>query len=228
MSRNRFKHDLFVQFARVGKALSNANRLALVEFIAQGARSVEQLAKISGLSVANASQHLQELRQAGLVTARKEGLRVYYELSGDDVVELLDIVRRVADHRIAEVQKLVGTYLTAKDDLEPVAAKELLGRVRKGLITVLDVRPPEEYQAGHLPGAVNIPLSELEGRLSKLPKSKEVVAYCRGPYCMLSADAVQALSRRGFRARRLEDGVLEWRAAGLKVVTGDTPVARRT
>ena len=220
MSKNRFKHDLFAQFARVGKALSSANRLALVEFIAQGARSVEQLAKVSGLSVANASQHLQELRQAGLVTARKEGLRVYYELSGDDVVDLLDIVRRVANHRIAEVQKLVGAYLTAKDDLEPVAAKELLARVRKGLVTVLDVRPAEEYQAGHLPGAVNIPLSELEGRLSKLPKSKEVVAYCRGPYCVLAYEAVALLRRRGFKARRLDSGYPEWRAEGLPVVTG--------
>ena len=219
MSRNSFKHDLFVQFARIGKALSNANRLALVEFIAQGARSVEQLAKISGLSVANASQHLQELRQAGLVTARKEGLRVYYELSGDDVVELLDIVRRVADHRIAEVQKLVGAYLTAKDDLEPIAAKELLGRARKGLVTVLDVRPCEEYQAGHLPGAVNIPLSELESRLSKLPKSKEVVAYCRGPYCVLAFEAVELLRKRGFKARRLEAGLPEWRTKGFPVET---------
>jgi len=219
VSRNSFKHDLFAQFARIGKALSNANRLALVEFIAQGARSVEQLAKISGLSVANASQHLQELRQAGLVTARKEGLRVYYELSGDDVVELLDVVRRVADHRIAEVQKLVGAYLTAKDDLEPIAAKELLGRARKGLVTVLDVRPCEEYQAGHLPGAVNIPLSELESRLSKLPKSKEVVAYCRGPYCVLAFEAVELLRKRGFKARRLEAGLPEWRTKGFPVET---------
>ena len=219
MSRNSFKHDLFAQFARIGKALSNANRLALVEFIAQGARSVEQLAKISGLSVANASQHLQELRQAGLVTARKDGLRVYYELSGDDVVELLDVVRRVADHRIAEVQKLVGAYLTAKDDLEPIAAKELLGRARKGLVTVLDVRPCEEYQAGHLPGAVNIPLSELESRLSKLPKSKEVVAYCRGPYCVLAFEAVKLLRKRGFKARRLEAGLPEWRTKGFPVET---------
>ena len=219
MSRNSFKHDLFAQFARIGKALSNANRLALVEFIAQGARSVEQLAKISGLSVANASQHLQELRQAGLVTARKEGLRVYYELAGDDVVELLDIIRRVADHRIAEVQKLVGAYLTAKDDLEPIAAKELLGRARKGLVTVLDVRPCEEYQAGHLPGAVNIPLSELEGRLSKLPKSREVVAYCRGPYCVLAFEAVKLLRKRGFKARRLEAGLPEWRTKGFPVET---------
>ena len=219
VSKNRFKHDLFVQFARVGKALSNANRLALLEFVAQGARSVEQLAKVSGLSIANASQHLQELRQAGLVTARKEGLRVYYELSGDDVIELLDVVRRVAEDRIAEVQKLVRTYLTTKDALEPIAAKELLGRVRKGLVTVLDVRPSEEYQAGHLPGAVNIPLAEIEGRLGKLPKNKEIVAYCRGPYCVLAFEAVKLLRERGFKARRLQAGLPEWRTAGLPVET---------
>ena len=219
MSKNRFKHDLFVQFARVGKALSNANRLALLEFVAQGARSVEQLAKVSGLSMANASQHLQELRQAGLVTARKEGLRVYYELSGDDVIELLDVVRRVAEDRIAEVQKLVRTYLTTKDALEPIAARELLGRVRKGLVTVLDVRPSEEYQAGHLPGAVNIPLAEIEGRLGKLPKNKEIVAYCRGPYCVLAFEAVKLLREHGFKARRLQAGLPEWRTAGLPVET---------
>ncbi len=219
MSKNRFKHDLFVQFARVGKALSNANRLALLEFVAQGARSVEQLAKVSGLSIANASQHLRELRQAGLVTARKEGLRVYYELSGDDVIELLDVIRRVAEDRIADVQKLVRTYLTTKDGLEPIAAKELLGRMRKGLVTVLDVRPSEEYQAGHLPGAVNIPLSEIEGRLGKLPKNKEIVAYCRGPYCVLAFEAVKLLRERGFKARRLQAGLPEWRTAGLPVET---------
>jgi len=219
VSKNQFKHDLFVQFARVGKALSNANRLALLEFVAQGARSVEQLAKVSGLSIANASQHLQELRQAGLVTARKEGLRVYYELSGGDVIELLDIIRRVAEDRIAEVQKLVRTYLTTKDALEPIAAKELLGRVRNGLVTVLDVRPSEEYQAGHLPGALNIPLSELEGRLRKLPKTKEIVAYCRGPYCVLAFEAVKLLRERGFNARRLEAGLPEWRTAGFPVET---------
>ena len=219
MSKNRFKHDLFEQFARVGKALSNANRLALLELVAQGARSVEQLAKVSGLSMANASQHLQELRQAGLVTARKEGLRVYYELSGDDVIELLDVIRRVAEDRIAEVQRLVRTYLTTKDALEPIAARELLGRVRKGLVTVLDVRPSEEYQAGHLPGAVNIPLSEIEGRLGKLPKNKEIVAYCRGPYCVLAFEAVKLLRERGFKARRLEAGLPEWRTKGLPVET---------
>lgn len=220
MAKGGFKHDLFTQFARVGKALANANRLELLEFVAQGARSVEELARVSGLSVANASQHLQELRQAGLVTSRKEGLRVYYELSGDDVIRLLDVLRVVAEHRVAEVQKLVDTYLTSKDDLEPLAAEELLGRARNGLVTVLDVRPPEEYLAGHLPGAVNIPLSQLESRLGKLPKKREIVAYCRGPYCVLAFEAVAKLRKKGLKARRLEAGFPEWRLRGFPVETG--------
>jgi len=223
MAKSGFKQDIFAQIARVGKALGNANRLELLEFLAQGARSVEQLAAVSGLSVANTSQHLQELRRLGLVSARKEGLRVYYALSGDDVVALLDTVRRVAQRRVAEVQKLVGAYLSTRDALEPIAANELLGRVRKGLVTVLDVRPAEEYEAGHLPGAINIPLAKLEGRLNRLPKSKEIVAYCRGPYCVLAFEAVARLRKKGLQARRLEDGYPEWRMKGLPVETGSEP-----
>lgn len=217
MSRTGFKRDLFAQFARVAKALSHANRLELLEFVAQGGRSVDELAKVSGLSVANASKHLQELRQAGLVSARKEGLRVYYDLAGDDVVVLLNTLRRVAESRLAEVEKLVGTYLTTKDDLEPIPAGELLERARKGLVTVLDVRPPEEFAAGHVAGAINVPLADLEGRLSRLPKDREVVAYCRGPYCVLAFEAVARLRQRGLKARRMEDGFPEWKAAGLPV-----------
>ena len=223
MAKSGFKQDIFAQIARIGKALGNANRLELLEFIAQGPRSVEHLAAVSGLSVANTSQHLQELRRLGLVSTRKEGLRVYYALSGDDVVALLDTVRRVAEHRIAEVQKLVGAYLTTRDALEPIAANELLGRARKGLVTVLDVRPAEEYEAGHLPGAINIPLAKLEGRLNKLPKNKEIVAYCRGPYCVLAFEAVARLRKKGLQARRLEDGYPEWRMKGLPVETGSGP-----
>ncbi len=217
MSTGSFKQDLFAQFARVGKALSNANRLELLEFLAQGERSVEALARVSGLSVANTSQHLQQLRQAGLVTCRKDGLRVYYSLSGDDVVALLDALRAVAERHLAEVDKLVNTYLTVKDSLEPVPAQELLERARQGLVTVLDVRPPEEYAAGHLPGAVNIPLAELEQRLHELDPGQEIVAYCRGPHCVLAFDAVARLRERGLRARRLENGYPEWKLAGLPV-----------
>lgn len=162
MSSVNVKHELFAQFARIGKVLSNANRLEIIEYLAQGERSVEALALISGLSVANTSQHLQQLRQAGLVTSRKEGQRVFYRLSGDDVVLLLNALRNVADRHLAEVEQLVNTYLDTKDALEPIPAAELLARARTGEVTVLDVRPAEEFAAGHLPGAINIPLSELE------------------------------------------------------------------
>jgi rhodanese-related sulfurtransferase/DNA-binding transcriptional ArsR family regulator len=212
-----FKQDLFTQFARIAKALSSANRLELLEFLAQGERSVEALAKVSGLTIANTSQHLQHLRQAGLVVARKEGLHVHYRLSGDDVIGVMECVRRVAENHLADVSKLVDTYLTVKDSLEPLPAEELLSRARDGLVTVLDVRPPEEYAAGHLPGAINIPLSELEQHLAQLPKQNEVVAYCRGPYCVLAFEAVKRLRAQGYQARRLENGYPEWKKAGFPV-----------
>ena len=217
MSSNHFKQDLFIQFARVGKALSNGNRLELLEFIAQGERSVEQLSKVSGLSVANTSQHLQQLRQAGLVNSNKRGLKVFYQLSGDDVILLLQSLRKVAERHIADVQQLVNTYLTVKDDLEPVPVIELLDRIRNGLVTLLDVRPPEEYQAGHVPGAINVPLSELEAHLEKLDTRQDVVAYCRGPHCVLAFDAVERLRQNGISAYRMEDGFPEWKSAGLPI-----------
>jgi rhodanese-related sulfurtransferase/DNA-binding transcriptional ArsR family regulator len=223
MSSSHFKHDLFAQFARVGKALSNGNRLELMEFIAQGERSVDELAKVSGLTVANTSQHLQQLRQAGLVNCRKEGLKVFYTLSGDDVIGLLHALRGVAERHVAEVDRLVATYLTVKDELEPLPRQELLARVRDGLVTVLDVRPPEEYAAGHVPGAVNVPLSELRHYLKRLNPGQEIVAYCRGPHCVLAFDAVSRLRAQGLKARRLEDGYPEWKTAGLPVETGSTP-----
>jgi rhodanese-related sulfurtransferase/DNA-binding HxlR family transcriptional regulator len=215
MSSGHFKHDLFAQFARLGKALASGNRLELLEFLAQGERSVEELAKVSGLTVANTSQHLQQLRRAGLVSPRKKGLKVYYRINGDDVIQLLNALRTSAERHLAEVNRLVQSYLTVKDDLEPVARRELLERVRKGLVTVLDVRPPEEYAAGHLPGAVNIPLSELEQHLKDLDPKQEVVAYCRGPHCILAFEAVARLRKRGLRARRLQDGYPEWKLEGL-------------
>lgn len=214
MSSGSFKHDLFTQFARVAKAMGNGYRLELLEYLAQGERSVDALAKVSGLTMANTSQHLQQLRQAGLVSTRKEGVSVYYRLSGDDVVTLLDTLRGVAERHIAEVDRLVSTYLTVKDSLEPVPAEDLLKRAREGLVTVLDVRPPEEYAAGHLPGAVNIPLAKLERRLDEFTGDKEVVAYCRGPYCVLAFEAVARLRERGLKARRLQDGFPEWMHAG--------------
>jgi rhodanese-related sulfurtransferase/biotin operon repressor len=213
------KPRLYQAIGRVAAALGSAGRLQILEFVAQGERSVDALAAMTGLSVANTSKHLQALRQAGLVTARKQGLRVYYTLAGDDVIALVTALRLVAEHRVAEVERLVRLWLAHRDELEPVPAKELLERAKKGLVTVLDVRPPEEFAAGHLPGAINVPVDKLESYLSKLPKRKEVVAYCRGPYCLMSFDAVEKLRKRGWRARRLEDGFPEWRAAGLPVET---------
>jgi rhodanese-related sulfurtransferase/DNA-binding transcriptional ArsR family regulator len=217
--KSSFKHDLFAQFARVGKALSSGNRLEILEFLAQGERSVDELAAVSGLSVANTSQHLQQLRLAGLALSRKEGLKVFYRLSGDDVIALLDALRAVAERHLADVERLVNTYLTVKDSLEPIPRDELLARVQQGLVTVLDVRPPQEYAAGHVPGAVNIPLAELEGHLKELDPAQEVVAYCRGPHCILAFDAVARLRENGLSARRLEDGFPEWKQAGLPVET---------
>lgn len=219
MSNGSFKHDLFTQFARVGKALGNGNRLELLEYIAQGERSVDQLAKVSGLTVANTSQHLQQLRQAGLVHCRKQGLQVLYRLSGNDVIDLLDALRDVAERRIAEVDQLVNTYLTVKDELEAVPRETLMERVKEGLVTVLDVRPAEEYDAGHVPGAVNVPLTELEQYLKHLPKKQGVVAYCRGPHCVLAFDAVARLREQGYSAQRMEDGFPEWKSAGYPVDT---------
>jgi rhodanese-related sulfurtransferase len=217
MSSGDFKHELFEQFARVGKALSSGPRLELLEYLAQGERSVDALASVSGFTVANTSRHLQQLRQAGLVTPRKQGQQVFYRLAGEDVVTLLNTLRLVAEQRVAEVDRLVASYLTVKDGLEPVPAEELLERARQGLVTVLDVRPPEEYVAGHLPGAVNVPLVELERCLGDCDPAKEVVAYCRGPWCVLAYDAVARLREQGIKARRLEGGLPEWRLAGLPV-----------
>jgi rhodanese-related sulfurtransferase/DNA-binding transcriptional ArsR family regulator len=211
------KASLYEAIGRVALALGSAGRLQILEFVAQRERSVDELAGMTGLSVANTSKHLQALRQAGLVMARKEGLRVYYSLAGDDVIALLSALREVSEHRMAEVEKLLKTWLAHRDEMEPVPAKELLERARKGLVVVLDVRPTEEFDAGHLPGAVNIPIHQLEKRLRELPKRKEVVAYCRGPYCLMSYDAVSLLRKKGIKARRLEAGLPEWRAAGLPV-----------
>jgi len=211
------KRDVFANLARIGTALSSAVRLEFLELLAQGERSVDQLATLTGASVANTSQHLQKLKAAGLILGRKEGQYVFYRLAGDEVVGLLSALGNAGEAYLAEVERTVRLYFAAKDDLEPVPARELLDRAKRGLVTVLDVRPPEEFAAGHLPGAVNIPVNELEKRLAELPKRKEVVAYCRGPYCLMSYDAVALLRRKGLKARRLEDGLPEWRHAGLPV-----------
>lgn len=217
MSSKSVKSLLFTEFAQVSKALGSGNRLELLEFLAQGERSVEALAKLSGLSVANTSRHLQVLRQAGLVLTRKEGLYVFYSVAGAGVIRLLAALQEVAQHNVAEVTRLVDTFLTSKDSLEPVSVSELVERMHQGLVTIIDVRPPEEYTAGHLPGAINVPLTDLENNLSELPPEREIVAYCRGPFCVLSFEAVAQLRKKGRKARRLETGFPEWKVAGLPV-----------
>jgi rhodanese-related sulfurtransferase/predicted transcriptional regulator len=217
MSTETMKRELYQSIARVAQAMASGNRLQLLEFVAQGERSVDALAAMAGVTVANASQHLQGLRRAGLVATRKDGKRVYYRIAGDDVVRLYHDLRMVAESRLAEVRQLVNEFLGDRAALEPVQAKELLARAKKGLVTVLDVRPPEEYAAGHVPGAINVPVDKLEEYLAKLPKKREIIAYCRGPYCLMSFEAVAALRKRGWKAQRLEEGFPEWKAAGLPV-----------
>jgi ArsR family transcriptional regulator len=217
MSSENPKRQLFDLFATVAKALGHAHRLELLEHVAQGERRVEELAELSGLTIANASQHLQHLRRAGLVASRREGKRVLYRLTDDTVVGLLGSLRLVAERNLAEVDRIVDGYFRDRDSFEPVTRADLMGRSRDGLVTVLDVRPEEEFQLGHVPGAVNIPLGDLERRLAELDPKQEIVAYCRGPWCVLSFEAVAALRKRGFAARRLEDGLPEWQAAGLPV-----------
>ena len=217
MSSSNPKLALFAQFAAVAKALAHTHRLHLLEQLAQGERSVEVLADRTGVSVANASQHLQHMLRAGLVANRRDGKFVYYRLADEAVIDLLTALRKIAE----QVKRVVRSYFEDRDSLEPVSRKQLLDRSRAGAVTILDVRPEDEFALGHVPGAINIPLRALESRLSELDPLKEIVAYCRGPYCVLSYEAVAALRKRGFKALRLEDGLPEWRAAGLTVITGN-------
>jgi rhodanese-related sulfurtransferase/DNA-binding HxlR family transcriptional regulator len=225
MSIHSPKREVFTQLARIGNALSSSVRLEILELLAQGERSVEQLSNLTGAAVANVSQHLQKLRQAGLVTGRKQGQYVFYRIAGEDVMRLMALLCQVGEERIAEIERIVRLYYFSRDDFEPVSPSSLLERVRKGLVTVLDVRPSEEFESGHVPGAINIPLEALERRIRELPKGKEVIAYCRGPFCLMSFDAVQLLRGKGLKARRLRDGMPEWRVAGLPV-EGDTSKAK--
>jgi rhodanese-related sulfurtransferase/DNA-binding transcriptional ArsR family regulator len=220
MSRQGPKQVLFAQFALVAKTLGHAHRLELLEQLAQGERSVEVLAQRTGLTVANASQHLQHLRRAGMIASRRDGKFIYYRLADDSVLGLLAALAKIAERNVAEVDRIVRRYFNARDSLEPVSRKELVKRSRAGTVTILDVRPEDEFALGHLPGALNVPLRALEASLSQFDPTLEIVAYCRGPYCILSFEAVAALRERGFKARRLEDGLPEWRAAGLPVIVG--------
>ena len=212
-----FKDQLFEQFARVGKAFANPHRLELVDLLAQGERTVEDLAREAGMSVANTSRHLQELRSARLVEVRREGLYGYYRLADERVFALWRAIRELGEVCLAEIDRLVGTYLTDRESLEAVCAKELLSKMREEGVVVLDVRPEEEYRAGHIPGARSVPAERLEAYLEEIPQDREIVAYCRGPYCVFSDEAVALLRSRGYRARRLQEGLPDWRAAGLPV-----------
>lgn len=214
------KSELFDEFARVGKAMANGKRLELLDLLSQGERSVETLAAAAGLGLSTASAHLQALRQAGLVTTRREGNRIHYDIAGPDILQLYSLLRSVAQEHVADVESKRVAYLGlegARADEEEVAREVLLARAGAGTVTVLDVRPGEEYHAAHIPGAVSIPLEELRERLSELPKDREIVAYCRGAYCVLAYEAVDLLRAAGWRARRLNEGMLEWRLGGLPV-----------
>jgi rhodanese-related sulfurtransferase/DNA-binding transcriptional ArsR family regulator len=220
MSNANPKRALFDGFAEVAKALGHGARLEILELLAQTERSVEALAQRADLSIANASQHLRLMRRAGLLASRRDGQRVLYRLRDPVVLELAAALRRVAERNVAEIRALIDGYFRARDSLEPVSRRELGRRLKDGAVTVLDVRPADEFAAGHLPKAINIPLRELRRRLREIPKNRAVVAYCRGPYCVLAYEAVALLRGRGFEVRRLEDGFPEWKASGLPVESG--------
>lgn len=218
-SGRRFKNAIYGQFARVAKALASPHRIELLELLSQGPRTVEALGALADMTLANTSSHLQVLRGAGLVESTKEGLFVTYRIADASVADLLLSVRKVAERRLAEVERITREFLAENAQLEAVDESALRRRVRSGEVTVLDVRPPEEFASGHIPGALSVPLPELARRLSTLPKRREVVAYCRGPYCVLAVEAVKQLRAKGFKAVRLEDGVLDWAAQGLPLET---------
>ena len=220
VTHREFKSRLYGEFARIGKALSSPHRLELLELLAQGERTVDSLATEIGLSLANTSQHLQALRQATLVDSRKEGLFVFYRLSDPSVFDLSRAIRTVAERQLADLERLVREHFGDRRDAEPVEMGDLLKRARSKNVVVLDTRPANEYAAGHITGALSFPVDALQQQLRSLPKGKEYVAYCRGPYCVYADRAVEILRSHGRRARRLREGFPEWRAAGLPVETG--------
>jgi rhodanese-related sulfurtransferase len=218
MSHREFKDPLYAQFARVGHAVSSPKRIELLDLLSQGEKTVEQLAEQAATPIKNTSAHLRVLRQARLVDTRRDGTYVYYRLAGDDVFRFLRDLQTLASNRLAEVEQVARLYIGGRDQLEPVGLAELRRRLRDGDITVIDVRPEEEYRAGHIPGALSIPVAQLKRRLAEVPKRREVVAYCRGPYCVYSVEAVEILRKHGYRARRADEGLPDWRANGLPIV----------
>lgn len=220
----QFKDDIYEQFSRIGKAVSSPKRLELLDLLCQGEKTVETLSQETGLSVANTSQHLQTLRAARLVEAEKEGLYVKYRLADQLVCEFFRSMRVLAENRLADVEVIKRRFLEDRKGMEPVNRNDLIMRVIDGIVTVLDVRPVEEYRAGHIPGALSVPLDQLKKMLSKLPQDQEIVAYCRGPYCVLAVQAVEMLRKKGFMAVRLEEGVQDWRAMGFSVIEGEEKI----
>ena len=218
-TKRQFKDELYEQFARIGKALSNPHRLELVELLAQGERTVEDLASEANLPIANASQHLQVLRAAQLVDVRRNGLYAYYRLSNERVFRVWQALRDLGDLQLAEVSRLVQSFLQDRGPLQSISATELIERMQAGDVLILDVRPELEYRSGHIPEARSIPIDELEARLSELPPDQEIIAYCRGPYCVFADEAVSLLQKHGYRARRLVDGLPDWQALNLPVET---------
>jgi rhodanese-related sulfurtransferase len=216
-----FKDAIYEQFARIGKAVSSPKRLELLDILCQAPRTVEVLAKETGLTVANASQHLQVLRATRLVETEKEGLFVIYRLADQAVCEFFRTMRVLAESRLAEVEQIKRQFLEGREGMQPVNREALLGLVREGAVTVLDVRPAEEFNVGHVAGAISIPLKELQLRLSDLPRDQEIVAYCRGPYCVLSVQAVEMLRERGFKAVRIEEGIQDFRAMGFHIAVNE-------
>jgi rhodanese-related sulfurtransferase len=217
MRARDMKDGVYGQFARIGKAVSAPKRIELLELLCQGPRTVEALAEQAASSVANASQHLKILLTARLVEAQKQGLFVEYRLADEGVLKFVHAMRELAQVRFAEIGAITEAYLKTRGELEPVSGEELMQRVRKGDVIVLDVRPAQEYRAGHIPGARSVPLSELKRQLAQLPKGREIVAYCRGPQCVMAIEAVELLRKRGFRALRMEQGVMDWRARGWRI-----------
>lgn len=216
-SKRQFKNQLYEQFARIGKALASPIRLELLDLLSQTERSVEDLAQEMEMPIANCSQHLQILRAAQLVTARREGTYMYYSIAEERVFLVWQAVRDLGEARLAEIDRLVEVYLTERQSLEPVSVNEVVQRLQEGTIVLLDVRPEAEYRTGHLPHARSIPVEELEQRLEELPREQEIIAYCRGPYCVFSDEAVSILRARGYRVRRLNEGVPDWQQLGLPI-----------
>lgn len=221
MTSRPFKDPLYEQFARIGHAVASPKRIELLDLLGQGEKSVEQLAEQSDTALKNTSAHLRVLRQARLVETRREGTYIHYRLANDDVLRFLRALQALGRARLAEVERIAALYLEARDALEPVSLDELRRRVRDGEVTLVDVRPEDEYRAGHIPGAMSIPVAQLGQRLAEIPKRREVVAYCRGPYCVYAVEAVELLRKRGYRARRAEEGLPDWRARGLPIASGE-------